>query len=96
MSRTIYAPRVTYSPSTGAMNSCRFTVSGAGPFPFDMLRFDRCFPVTPDAAAQMHVVEGNIHREVELVSWQGSRNWLPTVERWRSFGWIVVNKDREG
>jgi hypothetical protein len=61
----------------------RFTVHGRGAFPFDMLRYDACYPVL-DATAlarydQRAIVMEGVHE----------RGWEPTVQRWRSFGWSV-------
>lgn len=71
----------------------RFTVVGAGPFPFDMLRYDDCYPADTDSA--MNLQPTSVRREVVLVSHQPRRWWNPTFDRWRSFGW-VVKTDVEG
>jgi hypothetical protein len=69
----------------------RFTVTGRGKFPLDMLRYDRCYPATePDVG----VIEWSSwprkreHFKVDLVKPDGGE---PTVARWDSFGWKVVS-----
>lgn len=66
----------------------RFTVVGRGDFPYDMLRFDECYPVDGDSAANIvRWTRGT--REVVLISHQPRKWWNPTFDRWRSFGWVV-------
>ena len=63
-------------------------------FPIDMLRHDRCHPVTEQDSAnisssfnlgrkQSHVGQINLRRYAH-------KNWIPTKDRWLSFGWEVV------
>ena len=70
----------------------RFTVSGDGRFPFDMLRHDACFPASgtdaanlPEPNAALLQSEG---RDVELIS---HTRFRPTSARWESFGWVVTD-----
>ena len=66
----------------------RYVVRGARDFPFDMLRYDSSFPPKGDDLAY-----GFGHSdiwEVELEHRSTKRDWQPTNERWRSFGWGVV------
>lgn len=64
----------------------RFTVEGSGVFPFDMLRYDQCWPVDPNDAAKMeeHYME---RRRVVLYT---NSPFAPTAGRWGSFLWRVV------
>lgn len=63
----------------------RYTMTGSGEFPLDMLRYDRAFP---DTQADVKILEaGRAPRRVTLVSYR----W-PTTERWRSFGWSLDGK----
>ena len=67
----------------------KFTVQGSGEFPFDMLRFDRCFPTSPAASLAMGYFpdgRGRTMREVELCTDECSI----TPARWESFGWRVT------
>lgn len=58
-----------------------YWVTGTGKFPFDMLRFDRCWPVDGESAAAL---DDSGRRSVQLKSFQE-----PTVGRWGSFMWSV-------
>jgi hypothetical protein len=63
-----------------------FEVTGDGPFPFDMLRYDRCWPVreAQDSYDGLAASLGEATRTVQL---NGINN--PTERRWSSFGWTV-------
>lgn len=71
------------------MHRIRFVVRGSGQFPYDMLRYDCCFPVESgnalagdwDAPARDVVLE---HRGPDP-------GWRPTYDRWSSFTWAVVS-----
>ncbi len=68
----------------------RFTVRGAGSFPFDMLRYDHCYPATSADAA---LLEHHEHDLRHVVLWADSpdRHWRPETGRWKSFCWEVIN-----
>ena len=63
-----------------------FTVTGSGAFPFDMLRYDACFPVYEGEARSMG--HGGV-RSIRLTHTDERRDWEPTEGRWQSFGWSV-------
>lgn len=67
----------------------RFKVAGRGSFPIDMLRYDVCWPTTEKAAntiaRSFQPAQGEM--TVELESTLHNR---PTVARWESFGWTVI------
>jgi hypothetical protein len=69
-----------------------FEVEGTGAFPIDMLRYDACYPATE---GDSHIITATMHRggvtanTVTLKTADPKRP--PTVERWRSFGWTLVN-----
>jgi hypothetical protein len=67
----------------------RFTVTGKGRFPYDMLRYDECYPAPGADAEQLHPVHSGV-RSIQLQTLQPTLQWEPTVARWRSFGWSVV------
>lgn len=64
-----------------------FTVTGFGDFPFDMLRYDRCSPLTSDDARSIANASKHAKPQIRLVSHLKS----PTEGRWQSFGWSVSN-----
>ena len=66
-----------------------FTVEGPHDFPVDMLRYDGCWPRTSEDAVAItrDVRDGKLHR-VTLIS----HHRPPTVARWKSFGWDVVEQ----
>ncbi len=65
-----------------------YYVSGSGLFPFDMLRFDSCWPATGGDAAYMADYMGE--RKMRSVRMRSYRE--PTIDRWSSFGWSVGNE----
>jgi len=71
--------------------SFTFVVEGCGEFPFDMLRYDSCWPRTADDAAKLYSMWRE-RRRVELSAADGKR-WQPTTARWASFGWTVLPPD---
>lgn len=71
-----------------------FAVDGAGRFPFDMLRYDACFPHTGDDAGKIDTDYGRDRRSVTLVHY-GDKFWTPTAGRWSSFTWSVVDHVKE-
>jgi len=65
-----------------------FTVSGHGVFPYDMLRYDRCWPATEDMSAKLSWDPRSVRAvQQRAVTMKGTR--LPTIGRWHSFGWHV-------
>lgn len=66
-----------------------FTVKGRGTFPFDMLRYDCCHPRDSADVDEM-LSYRDVDRYVTLKRYvQGPKN-QPTLARWLSFGWKVV------
>lgn len=81
----------------------RFTVSGRGEFPMDMLRYDECYPVGPDDVAAIRAtfdMSDDAPRgpyEVRLLHrGEGQGYPKPTVARWNSFCWGVIDIDGKG
>lgn len=61
-------------------------VKGQGNFPFDMLRYDQCWPRDSDDVLEMTKYSSRIvflNRVVER------KDIEPTKDRWASFGWTV-------
>ncbi len=74
--------------ATTKLKVINFVVTGKGPFPLDMLRYDRCWPMTQDDVLHTPWTRnhGMEEREINL-------NGIcahPTIERWKSFGWVVT------
>jgi hypothetical protein len=69
------------------MRHIKFTVSGRGLFPLDMLRYDCCYPASPQDVNSM---DGRARREVTLVA---ANPVAPTTGRWASFGWDVIKEE---
>lgn len=63
-----------------------FIVEGSGNFPFDMLRYDMCWPYRGEDSAKLEHFERD-HRRVTL---QSCSRTPPTKARWVSFNWSVV------
>lgn len=69
-----------------------FAVEGSGIFPLDMLRYDECYPHNQEDVSKMEaerIGDKNL-RAVTLVHY-GDKWWTPTVARWSSFTWTVVD-----
>jgi hypothetical protein len=69
----------------------RFTVEGSGAFPFDMLRYDCCWPEnesdSPNVGLTYDTTEYIKTRRITLLS---DNQQVPTDTRWKMFGWKVV------
>lgn len=76
------------------MRSFQFIVEGTGQFPFDMLRYDACWPKAGDDALKMEALHypqaRGSFRQITLRHDSSNRMWSPTVGRWLSFTWRVV------
>jgi hypothetical protein len=65
-----------------------YFVTGHGTFPFDMLRFDSCWPASGEDAAKLEwFTEGHAYRKNRSIRMRSYRE--PTVDRWSSFNWSV-------
>ena len=81
--------------SSKAVTVKTFTVEGTYPFPVDMLRYDQCWPSREsedsvqlsEAMMLRKTSDPNRKRRVRLTTNAINR---PTVGRWESFGWKVV------
>lgn len=65
-------------------------VEGTRSFPLDMLRYDKCHPLTEQDVSAMSL-DGD-KRRVVLRSYSPALVFAsaPTYERWSSFGWTAV------
>lgn len=84
------SPKTMRRPIDPVKSLYEFTVVGKGEFPFDMLRYDSCWPKseTRDAAMLAPYRKGEAYREGRRITLVGLRE--PTEGRWESFGWRVL------
>lgn len=73
-----------------------FTVEGTGPFPFDMLRYDVCWPLRQEDTAAMERLfrpssKGGRPVRGPVRITLATNGHPPTVARWKSFGWKVID-----
>lgn len=70
-----------------AQNAIEYQMQGSGDFPFDMLRYDLCWPATEQDSRLLptdrHPYTGRV------ITLKGLKP--PTQGRWASFGWVVVS-----
>ena len=72
----------------------QFTVEGTHDFPFDMLRYDRCWPAreSEDSILIAPGPRSSIFKEKRQITLVGLQT--PTEGRWASFGWRVFNVNK--
>ena len=74
-----------------------FKVEGNGEFPFDMLRYDHCYPMHERDIHTMSYYPGERGlKKITLVSrclTKEEANHIPTEGRWNSFNWRVVSRE---
>jgi hypothetical protein len=70
-----------------AQTAITFTVEGKNDFPFDMLRYDLCWPASESDSSliSFSITQPGRERTIKLKGLTG-----PTPRRWASFGWTVV------
>lgn len=73
----------------GKITAHHFTVEGCGVFPFDMLRYDQCYPFDSESVAQL--APARPLRESRQVTLVKSTRYPPTEARWQSFGWRIIH-----
>ena len=71
-----------------------FKVEGRGIFPFDMLRYDACYPKSSADASVMAVTvmpgsQGEKSEVTLCVAHKRRDDHVITHERWQSFGWVA-------
>lgn len=69
-----------------------YFVTGHGIFPFDMMRYDACWPARGEDAARLEWERmgerGRKLRSIKMYSYKE-----PTIDRWSSFLWSVGTED---
>jgi hypothetical protein len=68
-----------------------FRVEGSGRFPYDMLRYDCCFPRHESESPLLNPDDGGKFRQVELMRFVEFARQVPTSGRWESFCWRVID-----
>ena len=84
------------------MHTFQFTVSGDGPFPVDMLRYDNCFPAEASDSISIGICRHDREQYRELrsvrLNYHSARKTASrediTPARWQSFGWTVISPPR--
>lgn len=66
-----------------------FTVEGSGEFPFDMLRYNGCFPLNESDSCKLNMHHSEL-RQVQLVKLHKDRKPELTPRRWLSFDWRII------
>lgn len=67
-----------------------FTVTGRGSFPYDMLRYDACWPANTESANMMDEVHATPGERRAVKTLRLRSHNVPTPERWASFMWKVA------
>lgn len=67
-----------------------FTVEGSGAFPWDMLRYDSCWPMSEGQDSP--ALTGDWGAERRRVVLRTNAHMSPTPARWDSFNWRVVGE----
>ena len=68
-----------------------FIVEGDGRFPFDMFRYDQCWPAS-EAHSLRLADEWTAPRRIIILITDSVT--APTADRWQSHGWNVVHTER--
>lgn len=73
-----------------ALHEVRVTVTGNGPFPLDMLRYDGLHPERSEDTTLIlgTLTSGDGAVDIQLLRW-APRGWRPTEGRWRSYRWFI-------
>jgi hypothetical protein len=72
-----------------------YFVTGSGVFPFDMMRYDHCWPATGEDAAKLEWERMGSERSRKLRSIKMHSYNEPTIDRWSSFTWSVGTEKLE-
>lgn len=65
-----------------------FTVEGSGVFPYDMLRYDNCWPYSEGQDSPL--LDAYYAKGLRRVVLETCAESAPTVGRWESFTWCVI------
>jgi len=81
------------------MKRYQFTVTpkhNDNQFPMDMLRYDRCYPLTERDAREIERSTELTESRREIVIMLQSNDRSPTADRWDSRGWKVTRSEYMG
>lgn len=76
------------------MAKFQYTVTGKGHFPFDMLRYDACWPARPECVMVLEFQPERPNMDARKVVLRSDQ--APTRDRWSSFGWQVWDVEKNG
>lgn len=83
-------------PNPRGVETVTYEVTGNGPFPFDMLRYDGAWPTHESQTHKFEVPFSAIRSKEAYSEWRNEPRTVsitgikePTIERWRTFGWTV-------
>ena len=84
--------------SRSATKRRRFVVEGTGNFPFDMLRYDACWPADSGESHKLECAYCSRRPEDPLsskrrVTLLSDWSQAPTEGRWNSFTWRVISQE---
>lgn len=65
-----------------------FTVEGRGAFPYDMLRYDQCWP-----KYERETIALDRQTDLRTITLVTDAPTTPTHGRWESFGWRVTEEN---
>lgn len=65
-------------------------VEGSGQFPFDMLRYDHCWPINEGQDSPELAKDWGAERRQVALRMASPNDHGPTIGRWDSFGWRVI------
>jgi len=74
--------KVTQSSVDGLFNTVYLS------FPYDMLRYDRCWPSSENDSSLLDFKVAD--RIIELNRYSSNKNDQPHFARWKSFGWEII------
>jgi len=71
-------------------------VEGSFTFPIDMLRYDGLYPATGKDSSEISLSLQEIDTTIKKYTLRtnNSKNWVPTLRRWQSFGFKVISHIR--
>jgi hypothetical protein len=69
------------------MTTRYFEVKGSWPFPYDMLRYDHCYPANESDSLALTEMANGATEGIVTVKLMSNSPHAPTHKRWESFLW---------